>query len=131
MTYFKYRTLPDLGYDELGTCRDDKNMTPSSCKPLYIEMVILTDPFNDSGDIQIIFVSSFESHCDIYLNNDLVDFHHHFYMRRIICRFGDRGRFPSSAYMGKKIYLTMHSVVCHHLRARCEGYARTWHVVPK
>ena len=43
VTYFKYRTHPDLGYDELGTCRDDKNMTPSSCKPLYIGMVILTD----------------------------------------------------------------------------------------
>ena len=43
VTYFKYRTLPDLGYDELGMCRDDKNMTPSSCKPLYIGMVILTD----------------------------------------------------------------------------------------
>ena len=43
MTYFKYRTLPDLGYDELGMYCDDKNMTLSSCKPLYIGMVILTD----------------------------------------------------------------------------------------
>ena len=81
--------------------------------------------------MQIIFVSSFESHCDIYLNNDLVDFHHHFYMRRIIYRFGDRGRFPSLGHMGKKnIYLTMYSVICRHLWTRCEGYARTGHVVP-
>ena len=43
MTYFKYRTLPNLDYDELDMCHDDKNITPSLCKPLYIRMVILTD----------------------------------------------------------------------------------------
>src|SRR3954451_21763289 len=65
-------TLPDLGYDELGMCRDDKNMTPSSCKPLYIGMVILTDfHYNKIAEVDyatgLALSRVWRPDCDLYI----------------------------------------------------------------
>ena len=91
-------------------CCDDKNMTPSSCKPLYIGMVILTDfrckEISESGyDALAYFFRVF------YYNPNSITL--------LVCWFDDRCWFLTLGHIDKKYIPTMHSVMYRHLLAQC------------